>query len=131
MAAVLAWIPFVGSLLSLVIMVLAAATQFPDDPSRTYAVISLFLAVHLLDTLVIMPLTVGRSMRMHPLPTVLMLFIGGTVAGIAGLILAVPLAGVVSTIVGTIGAIINDPRLHARHRFARAIKSRRVNVDLR
>ena len=130
-AALLAWIPVVGSALAFVIMVLAAATEFPTEPSVSYAVVAVFLAVRLLDTLVIMPLTVGRSMRMHPLPAVLMLFIGGTVAGIAGLILAVPLAGVVSTIVGTLAAIIDDPRLHARHRFARAIKGRRVNVDLR
>jgi predicted PurR-regulated permease PerM len=96
----------------------------------TYAVVGMFLAVRFLDTFVIMPLTVGRSIRMHPLPTVLMLFIGGTVAGVAGLILAIPLAGVVSAIVGTIGAIIEDPRLRARHRFGKALEAKRVNADL-
>jgi predicted PurR-regulated permease PerM len=129
-AAVLAWIPVIGSVLAFVMIVLAAATEFPNTPWVTYAVVGMFLGVRFLDTFVIMPLTVGRSIRMHPLPTVLMLFIGGTVAGIAGLILAIPLAGVVSTIVGTVGAIIEDPRLHARHRFAKALESNRVNADL-
>jgi predicted PurR-regulated permease PerM len=78
-----------------------------------------------------MPLTVGRSIRMHPLPTVLMLFIGGAVAGVPGLVLALPLAGVVSAIVGTIGGIIDDPRLRARHAFARALQTQRINADLR
>jgi hypothetical protein len=68
---------------------------------------------------------------MHPLPTVLMLFIGGTVAGVPGLVLALPMAGVVSTVVGTVGAIIDDPRLHARHRFAKLLEAKRINVDLR
>ena len=129
-AAVLAWIPLVGSVLGLVIIVLAAATQFPADPWVVFACIGMFLLVRLLDTFIIMPLTVGRSIRMHPLPTVLMLFIGGTVAGVAGLVLAPPLAAVVSTVVGTIGAIIDDPRLHARHRFAKALEVQRMQADL-
>jgi predicted PurR-regulated permease PerM len=127
---VLAWIPVIGSVLAFVILVLSAATEHPNDLWVTYAVVGMFLAVRFLDTFVIMPLTVGRSIAMHPLPTVLMLFIGGTVAGIPGLILAIPLAGVVSTIVGTVGAIIDDPRLRARKRHARALETQRVNADL-
>lgn len=130
-AALLAWIPLIGSALAFIMIVLAAATEFPNDPWVLYATVGMFLTVRFLDTFVIMPLTVGRSIRMHPLPTVLMLFIGGTVAGIAGLVLALPLAGVVSTIVGTVGAIIDDPRLHARHRFAKSLEAKRTNADLR
>ncbi len=129
-AAVLAWIPLIGSVLACIIIVLSAATEHPSDLWVVYAAVGMFLGVRFLDTFVIMPLTVGRSMRMHPLPMVLMLFIGGTVAGIAGLILALPLAGAVSTMVGTIGAIIDDPRLQARHRFAKALEAKRINVDL-
>ena len=75
--------------------------------------------MRLLDDFVFMPLTVGRSLHMHPLPTVLLIFIGGAVAGIPGLILVLPLAGVVMVVAGTIGGIINDPRLRARHAFAK------------
>jgi predicted PurR-regulated permease PerM len=66
---------------------------------------------------------------MHPLPTVLMVFIGGAVAGIPGLILALPVAGVVTAIVGTIGGIVQDPRLRARNAYARALLAKRVNAD--
>jgi predicted PurR-regulated permease PerM len=75
-------------------------------------------------------LTVGRSLRLHPLPTVLMIFVGGAVAGIPGLIVALPLAGVVMVVAGTIGGIINDPRLRARHAFARTLRARRITADL-
>jgi predicted PurR-regulated permease PerM len=112
-------------------LILATATQFPNDLSHVAMTAGFYLSWKLMDMFVFMPLTVGRSIQMHPLPTVLMLFIGGTVAGIAGLILAIPLAGVVSTIVGTIGAIIDDPRLHARYRFAQKLQAQRVNADLR
>jgi predicted PurR-regulated permease PerM len=67
---------------------------------------------------------------MHPLPTVLMVFIGGAVAGIPGLILALPLAGVVGTIVGTIAGIVSDPRLRARNAYARALRHKQVTADL-
>ena len=130
MAAVLAWVPFVGSVIGCAIVVLVAATDFPSDPWVVYAAMALFLFVRLLDDFVFMPLTVGRSLHMHPLPTVLLIFVGGAVAGIPGLILVLPLAGVVMVVAGTIGAIVNNPRLRARHGFATTLQARRINADL-
>ncbi len=129
-AALLPWIPVVGSVLAASTIVLAAATQFPDNPWVVYLALGMYGLVKLLDTFIFMPLTVGRSIQMHPLPTVLMLFIGGTVAGVTGLILALPLAGVVATVVGTIGGILDEPRLHARHTFAKALQAQRLTADL-
>ncbi len=130
MAAVLAWVPFVGSVIGCAIVVLVAATDFPADPWVVYAAVALFLVVRLLDDFVFMPLTVGRSLHMHPLPTVVLIFVGGAVAGIPGLILVLPLAGVVMVIAGTIGGIVNDPRLRARNGFATTLRARRITADL-
>ena len=128
-AAIFEWIPVVGTLVGGVLAVLVAATALPNDPWAVYATAGVFVFVRMLDNFFFIPLTVGRSLQMHPLPTVLMVFIGGAVAGIAGLILALPLAGVVSTIVGTIGGIVQDPRLRARNAYARELLARRVNAD--
>ncbi len=130
-AALLAWIPVVGPAVAGVIVALVAAAEFPNDPWVVYAAVGVFLLARLVDAFVTMPLTVGRSIRMHPLPSVLMLFIGGAVAGIPGLVLALPLAGVVSAVVGTIGGIIDDPRLHARHAYAKRLEAQRMNADLK
>jgi predicted PurR-regulated permease PerM len=130
MAAVLAWVPFIGSVIGCVIVVLVAATDFPTSPWIVYAAVGLFLFVRLLDDFVFMPLTIGRSLHMHPLPTVLLIFVGGAVAGIPGLILVLPLAGVVMVIAGTIGGIVNDPRLRARHAFAKKLRAQRITADL-
>jgi predicted PurR-regulated permease PerM len=130
MAAVLAWVPFVGSVIGCAIVVLVAATDFPSDPWVVYAAIALFLFVRLLDDFVFMPLTIGRSLHMHPLPTVVLIFVGGAVAGITGLILVLPLAGVIMVIAGTIGGIVNDDRLRARNRFATALRAERITSDL-
>ena len=131
MAAVLAWVPLVGAIIGGAIVVLVTATDFPAQPSIVYAAVVLFVVVRVLDDFVFTPLTVGRSLRLHPLPTVLMIFVGGAVAGIPGLIVALPLTGVVMVVAGTIGGIINDPRLRARHAFARTLRARRITADLR
>ena len=130
MSAVLAWVPYVGSVMGCAIVMLVAATDFPDAPSIVYAAVGLFILVRLLDDFVFMPLTVGRSLDMHPLPTVLLIFLGGAVAGIPGLILVLPLAAVIMVVTGTIGGIIDDPRLRARHGHARALRARRITADL-
>jgi predicted PurR-regulated permease PerM len=129
-AAVLAWVPLVGAIIGGAMVVLVTATDFPAQPSIVYAAVALFVVVRVLDDFVFTPLTVGRSLRLHPLPTVLMIFVGGAVAGIPGLIVALPLAGVVMVVAGTIGGIINDPRLRARHAFARTLRARRITADL-
>ena len=129
-AAVLSWVPVVGPIAGTIMVVLVTATQFPSRPELVYAAIALLVFMRLLDDFVFMPLTVGRSLRMHPLPTVLLIFIGGAVAGVPGLILALPLAGLVMVIVGTIGGILDDPRLRARHAFAKRLRAQRIMADL-
>jgi predicted PurR-regulated permease PerM len=130
LAAVLAWVPFVGPIIAGIIVVLVTATDLPHDPDIVYAVIALLVCVRLLDDFVFMPLTVGRSVHMHPLPTVLLIFIGGAVAGIPGLILALPLSAVVMVVAGTIGGILDNPRLRARHASAQRLRARRASADL-
>jgi len=75
----------------------------------------------LLDDFVFMPLTVGRKLHVHPLLSVLMLFLGGMVAGATGLVLALPLLGVVSVVGETVLQIVTDRRLTARYKAARQL----------
>ena len=128
-SAVFEWIPVVGTVAGCVMVVLVAATAFPADPWVVYAVIGLFVFNRMVDNFFFIPLTVGRSIQMHPLPTVLMVSIGGAVAGVAGLVLALPLAGVVSAVVGTTWDIVRDPRLRARNAYAKALQTKRVTAD--
>lgn len=128
--AVLAWVPYVGSILGGLLVVLVAATDFPGDPTMAYWAIGLFVLVRLLDDFLYMPLTIGKSLELHPLITVLMIFAGGAVAGISGLMLVLPVLGVVMVIGETIGVIVSDPRLMARHRHARALRQQHASADL-
>lgn len=128
--AVLAWVPYVGSILGGLLVVLVAATDFPDAPSMAYWAIGLFVLVRLLDDFLYMPLTIGKSLALHPLVTVLMIFVGGAVAGVSGLMLVLPVLGVVMVIGETIGLIVTDPRLMARHRHARALRRQQASKYL-
>jgi predicted PurR-regulated permease PerM len=128
--AVLAWVPYVGSILGGLVVVLVAATDFPAAPAMAYWAVALFILARLLDDFVYMPLTVGKSLHMHPLVTVLMIFAGGAVAGISGLMLVLPLLGVVMVVGETIGKVVTDPRLMARHRHAKALRRKLASADL-
>jgi predicted PurR-regulated permease PerM len=128
--AVLAWIPYVGSILGGLLVVLVAATDFPDAPAMAYWAVALFGLVRLLDDFVYMPLTIGKSLALHPLVTVLMIFVGGAVAGVSGLMLVLPVLGVVMVIGETIGVIVTDPRLMARHRHALLLRREQASADL-
>ena len=129
--AVLAWIPYVGTVLGGLLVVLVVATDFPGDPMMAYWAIGLFGVARLLDDFVYMPITVGKSLQMHPLITVLMIFVGGAVAGITGLMLVLPLLGVVMVVGKTVGSVVTDPRLMARHRHARELRRVAASADLR
>lgn len=128
--AVLAWIPYVGSALGGLLVVLVAATDFPDTPVMAYSAAALFVFTRLLDDFIYMPMTVGRNLRMHPVVTVVMIFTGGAVAGVAGLMLVLPVLGVVRVASEMISIAMNDERLRARHRHSRRLCLRAAVKDL-
>jgi predicted PurR-regulated permease PerM len=120
-AAVLAWIPYVGSIIGCIMVVFVAATEFPDQTWTAYACLFLFLGVRMLDDFVFLPMTIGRKLRVHPLLSVLMLFLGATVAGATGLFLALPLFGVLAVIGETVSQVVTDRKLTARYRASRQL----------
>ena len=129
-SAVLAWVPFVGSVLGCIMVVVVASTDAPGNPVIAYGAIGVFVAVRLLDDFVFMPLTLGRSLQIHPLMTVLMIFVGGSLAGVAGLMLVLPILGVVMVVGETLGCLVTNARLRARHRNAMALRVKQASVGL-
>jgi len=66
------------------------------DPNATmpwWSVGVLFLCVHMVDNVVIYPMTVGKSLDLPPFVVILGILFGGSVAGIPGMFLTVPLLG--------------------------------------
>ena len=120
-SAVLAWIPYVGSIVACVLVVVVATADFPETIRVAYACLILFGIVRLLDDLVFLPLTIGRKLHVHPILSLLVLFLGATVAGATGLVLALPVFGVVAVIGEAVAQIITDDRLMARYRLTKQL----------
>lgn len=129
-AAILAWLPYLGSITGCLMVVLVAAHHAPNSAYLPYEAVALFLGVRLLDDFLFLPLTIGRSLRMHPVVAVLMILLGGAVAGVAGLLLVMPVLGVVMVAGQIIGELAADPRISARHRHARQLRRIRAQLDL-
>jgi predicted PurR-regulated permease PerM len=129
-AAVLAWVPYAGSIAGCLLVVLVAATDFPNAPTIAYWSIILFIFVRLLDDFVFLPATIGKHLNLHPVVSVLMLFVGGAVAGVPGLALVLPLLGVASVVGTALSEILKDGRLRARHHHAERLRAEQEAADL-
>jgi predicted PurR-regulated permease PerM len=129
-AAVLAWLPYLGSIAGCLAVVLVAAHDQPGNTWLPYETVALFIGVRLLDDFIFLPLTVGRSMHMHPLVTVLMILLGGAVAGVAGLLLVMPVLGVVMVAGQLIGELLSDERIMARFEHSRRLRRARARLGL-
>ncbi|MGH4050109.1 MAG: AI-2E family transporter [Clostridium sp.] len=86
-------IPYVGPIIGCVPAVIVGILS-PNPIIALWAVLVL-LAVQQLDSAVISPKVVGDSMGLHPIFVIMAITIGGSLAGILGMLLSVPIAGII------------------------------------
>lgn len=128
--AIFAWVPYIGSGLGGILAVATVAVKAPQSSGLMLSVVILFLGVRLLDEFIYTPMTVGRALRMHPLITVMMIFSGGMLGGVYGLLLAMPLLGIFTVLGQMYAEIWFDPRLRARHQARAMLEKRLASQDL-
>jgi predicted PurR-regulated permease PerM len=89
-----AYVPLVGILVvgALAIMVTLATKGW----IAALILLAVFLGENQVESHLLQPFVVGRAVRLHPLAIILVLSVGGIVAGIPGAIVAVPTAAVIS-----------------------------------
>jgi predicted PurR-regulated permease PerM len=85
-----AFIPLVGILVAGTLAVLV--TLGTRGWVAALVLVAVFIVENQLESHLLQPLVVGRMVRFHPLAIILVLAVGGVVAGIAGAVVAVPLA---------------------------------------
>jgi predicted PurR-regulated permease PerM len=92
---VAAYIPLVGILVvgALAILVTLATRGWP----AAVILLVVFLAENQLEGHLLQPLVVGRVVRLHPLAIIVVLAVGGIVAGVPGAIVAVPTVAVITS----------------------------------
>jgi predicted PurR-regulated permease PerM len=85
-----AFVPLVGILVAGALAV--AVTLGTKGWIAAVVLVVIFILENQLESHLLQPLVVGRMVRLHPLAIILVLAIGGIVAGIPGAIVAVPSA---------------------------------------
>lgn len=96
LAGVLEIIPYVGPILSAIPAIFFA---FLQSPALALAVLVLYILVQKLEGYVLVPKIMQKTVGISPLVVVLALIIGLKLAGVLGLLLAVPLASAITVIV--------------------------------
>jgi predicted PurR-regulated permease PerM len=86
--------PIVGSIPGVLVAIMEKGTM-----EAVIGVIIVFALVHLLDNILISPIIVSRSVHLHPLLVIIVIIIGSNVAGIVGMLVAVPVFAVLQVIV--------------------------------
>ncbi len=93
-AGLLSFIPYVGSIVGMLLSVGLAFLQF-DDWLRIAIVAAVFFVGQALEGNVLTPRLVGRSVGLHPVWVIFAILAGGALFGFVGVLLAVPVAAVV------------------------------------
>jgi len=107
-------IPYIGILFSLLINTLIAFAT--AGAGKIFMVIATQLGIHLLDANLLLPLLVGAKVRLNALITILGVIVGGSVWGIAGAFLAVPVIAIIKIVFDRIdtlkpwGMLLGDER---------------------
>jgi predicted PurR-regulated permease PerM len=97
-AGVLGIVPYLGTIVSLLLALTVAAVQF-GDWRHPLTVLGIAAGVKLLEDLVISPKIMGERSGLHPLTIILAVMIGANLlGGFLGALLAIPLTAVLRTL---------------------------------
>lgn len=98
-AGLISFIPYVGSMVGLVLSIGVALVQFWPDWVMIVVVAGVFVAGQFMEGNFLQPKLVGDSVGLHPVWLMFALFAFGTLFGFTGLLVAVPAAAAVGVLV--------------------------------
>lgn len=98
-AGLISFIPYVGSLLGLIIAIGVALVQFWPDYIAIGIVALIFMIGQILEGYVLQPKMVGKSIGLHPVWLMFALFAFGALFGFTGMLIAVPASAAIAVIV--------------------------------
>jgi predicted PurR-regulated permease PerM len=98
-AGLISFVPYVGSLVGLVLSVGVAFVQFWPEWPMVVLVAAIFFGGQFIEGNILQPKLVGQSVGLHPVWLMFALFAFGSLFGFVGLLLAVPAAAAVGVLV--------------------------------
>ena len=97
-----AFVPIVGGTVAAALAVLVALVY--EGPLIALIMLIIVLAVQQLEGQILQPLVMGPALRIHPLAVVLSIAAGGYLAGIAGVLFAVPVVAFTNVVIKYLAA---------------------------
>lgn len=98
-AGVISFIPYVGSMIGLILALGVALVQFWPDYISIIMVVAVFFSGQFLEGNILQPKLVGERVGLHPVWLMFALFAFGALFGFVGLLIAVPAAAAVGVLV--------------------------------
>ncbi|MEL6614302.1 MAG: AI-2E family transporter [Bacteroidota bacterium] len=103
------FVPYVGFVVSAA-LALAVSVLTSDGFGQATGVVVLFVALQFFENAVLQPWITGKNVSLHPALVLGAILVGGQVAGVLGMTLAVPFAAIVKVVV--VETVVNLRRFH-------------------
>ncbi len=120
-------LPYVGPILGAIPAVLVALL---NEPVTALYVAAAFFAIQQVENLILVPRIAGQSVKLHPAMVMLVLVIGNELAGLVGMITAVPIAAIIRDVFKYLYLRLLDEPLSPAQAAARVRAGRQVQLDL-
>lgn len=104
LVALMNFVPYLGGLISCSILLVAGVVQFGLVTAALLPA-AIFLGINIIESQLVTPAILGRSMRVNPLIIILWLSVTGWLWGIVGVLLAVPILMSFKIILSNLGAL--------------------------
>ena len=99
-AALMSFVPYVGNVAAALLVVAVAAVS-GDDFARTVGIcIGTMALAQVLESYVLTPLIVGKGVDLNPLATILAVVVFGSLWGLGGAVLAIPVVAIMRQVLG-------------------------------
>ncbi|MDR2312021.1 MAG: AI-2E family transporter [Brucellaceae bacterium] len=98
-AGLISFIPYIGSIVGLVLAIGVALVQFWPDWIMVVVVACVFFTGQFIEGNILQPKLVGKSVGLHPVWLMFALFAFGSLLGFTGMLIAVPAAAAVGVLV--------------------------------
>jgi predicted PurR-regulated permease PerM len=109
-AGLISFIPYIGSIVGLVLAIGVALVQFWPDWIMVVVVACVFFTGQFIEGNILQPKLVGKSVGLHPVWLMFALFAFGSLLGFTGMLIAVPAAAAVGVLVRfAIGRYLESP----------------------
>ncbi len=97
LCGILEIVPFVGNITGTGVTILAVTSQ-GGDGKTVIGVIVVYMLIQFIQTYLLEPLVVGKQVNLNPLFTIMGLVLGELIWGIAGMVLVIPVLGILKII---------------------------------